>query len=76
MRVTFKVYRYQPEIREDAYFDSFEFDAERELFDVRKVGSVEGTLDHPAHPVLYAAVHAPTTDTVAIAFAAFDERLP
>ena len=28
MRVTFKVYRYQPEIREDAYFDSFEFDAE------------------------------------------------
>jgi succinate dehydrogenase / fumarate reductase iron-sulfur subunit len=28
MRVTFKVYRYQPEIREDAYFDSFEIDAE------------------------------------------------
>ena len=28
MRVTFKVYRYQPELREEAYYDSFEFDAE------------------------------------------------
>ena len=28
MRVTFRVYRYQPEIREDAYYDSFEFEAE------------------------------------------------
>ena len=55
---------------------TFEIDAGRELYDVRKVGSVEGTLDHPAHPVLYVAVHTPSTDTVAIAFAAFDERLP
>lgn len=28
MRVKFKVYRYQPEIREGAYYDSFEFEAE------------------------------------------------
>ena len=28
MRVKFKVYRYQPEVREDPYFDTFEFDAE------------------------------------------------
>ena len=28
MRVTFKVYRYQPEIRDGAYYDTFAFDAE------------------------------------------------
>ncbi len=28
MRVKFKIYRYQPEVREDPYFDTFEFDAE------------------------------------------------
>jgi len=28
MRVTFKVYRYQPEVREDPYYDSFSFDAQ------------------------------------------------
>ncbi|MCZ6825684.1 MAG: succinate dehydrogenase iron-sulfur subunit [Gemmatimonadota bacterium] len=28
MRVKFKIYRYQPEVREEPYFDTFEFDAE------------------------------------------------
>jgi len=55
---------------------TFEFDKDWELADVRAVGTAEGVLPHPAHPVLYTAVYAPEADHVAIAFATFDERFP